>query len=75
METGRISLAGASTMKSRPFVDQDVCIGCEVCVNMLPEVFRMTENSVAEVYNHEGAPADKIQEAIDSCPVSCIHWD
>jgi ferredoxin len=24
--------------------------------------------------NPGGAPDEKIQEAIDSCPVSCIHW-
>ena len=62
-------------MNSKPYVDQDVCIGCEVCANMVPEVFRMTENSVAEVYNPEGATTKNIQEAIDSCPVSCIHWE
>lgn len=62
-------------MTTKPYVDQDVCIGCELCVNMVPEVFRMTENAVAEVYDPEGAAADRIQEAMDSCPVSCIHWD
>ncbi|HEY3308214.1 MAG TPA: ferredoxin [Desulfuromonadaceae bacterium] len=59
---------------ARPYVDQDVCIGCEVCANMVSEVFRMTEDAVAEVHDPEGAPPEKIQEAMDSCPVSCIHW-
>ena len=62
-------------MATKPYVDQDVCIGCELCVNMVPEVFRMTGDAVAEVYDPEGAPTDKIQEAIDSCPVNCIHWE
>jgi ferredoxin len=59
---------------ARPYVDQDVCIGCEVCANMVSDVFRMTEDAVAEVYDQDGAPPEKIQEAMDSCPVSCIHW-
>jgi ferredoxin len=57
-----------------PYVDQDVCISCTLCVNTAPEVFRMNENDLAEVYDPEGAPEEKIQEAIDACPVNCIHW-
>ena len=62
-------------MAQKPYVDQDVCISCELCVNMVPEVFRMGDSGVAEVYNPSGASEEKIQEAIDSCPVSCIHWE
>ncbi len=60
---------------TKPYVDQDVCIGCGVCVNTAPEVFRMTENAVAEVYDPEGAATERIQEAMDLCPVNCIHWE
>ena len=28
----------------------------------------------SEVSNQYGASEDKIQEAIDQCPVQCIHW-
>ncbi len=62
-------------MTSKPYVDQDVCIGCGVCADLAPEVFRMTDNTVAEAYDPEGASTEKIQEAIDNCPVSCIHWE
>jgi len=61
-------------MALKPYVDQDVCISCELCVNMVPEVFRMAESGFAEVHDPLGASEDKIQEAIDSCPVNCIHW-
>ena len=57
-----------------PYVDQDVCISCTLCVNTAPEVFRMNENDLAEVYDPEGASEEKIQEAVDACPVNCIHW-
>ena len=62
-------------MAQKPYIDEDVCIGCELCVNTAPEVFRMKEDSIAEVYDPAGAPEEKIQEAIDNCPVNCIHWE
>jgi ferredoxin len=62
-------------MARTPYVDQDACIGCQLCANTLPEVFRMNEHSLAEVHAPAGAPEDQIQEVIDSCPVNCIHWE
>jgi ferredoxin len=61
-------------MARTPYVDQDVCISCNLCVDTVPEVFRMNENDVAEVYDPAGADEEKIQEAMDACPVACIHW-
>jgi ferredoxin len=29
----------------------------------------------AQVIKPAGGPADLIQEAMDTCPVSCIHWE
>ncbi len=62
-------------MAKTPYVDKDVCISCNLCVDTVPEVFRMDDDGLAEVYDPTGAPEEKIQEAIDSCPVSCIHWE
>lgn len=62
-------------MARTPVVDQDVCISCNLCADTVPEVFRMNDDGLAEVYDPTGAPEDKIQEAIDSCPVSCIDWE
>ncbi len=59
----------------KPIVDQDTCIGCELCAGIAPEVFRMNEDNLAEVYDPEGASEDMIQEAIDNCPVNCISWE
>jgi len=57
------------------WVDQDECISCGLCVDNLPDVFRFADNGKAEVHAPAGAPEDAIQqEAIDICPVSCIHW-
>ncbi|MBJ6724038.1 ferredoxin [Geomesophilobacter sediminis] len=57
-----------------PYVDKSVCISCELCANMVPEVFRMGDDGFAECFDPQGAPEEKIQEAMDSCPVNCIHW-
>jgi ferredoxin len=66
---------GVNVMARRAYVDQDSCIGCHLCVNTAFGVFRMTDNNLAEVYDAEGEPEATIQEAIDVCPVNCIHWD
>jgi ferredoxin len=58
-----------------PFVEQEECTGCGLCEEVCPEVFQMNEDDVSEVHDEEGASEDKIQEAIDGCPVECIHWE
>ena len=58
-----------------PYVDQDVCISCGLCVDTVPGVFRLNDDNLAEVYDPAGADEAEIQQAIDACPVSCIHWE
>ncbi len=63
-------------MQKTPFVDQDLCISCGICISNVPEVFRFADNGKAEVYEPTGASEETIQqEAIDVCPVSCICWN
>jgi ferredoxin len=57
-----------------PYVDRDACISCGLCVDSVPEVFRLTRDNLAEVYDPAGATEQKIQEAVDGCPVNCIYW-
>jgi ferredoxin len=61
-------------MAKKPYVDQDACISCNLCADTVPEVFRMNDLGLAEVYDPAGASEAKIQEAIDTCPVACISW-
>ncbi|PLX83436.1 MAG: ferredoxin [Desulfuromonas sp.] len=71
-------------MRPVPVVDQDCCIGCEVCTQICPEVFRMEGDDEAGGHDHHdhksivhdpyGAQEDKIEEAMDACPAACIHW-
>ncbi len=61
-------------MGSEPYVDQELCIGCGLCVSIAPEVFRLNESGVSEVYANDPGEREKVQQAIDSCPVNCISW-
>lgn len=62
-------------MAREVLVDEDECISCELCINNLPTVFRYAASGKAECYDSEGATEAEIQaDAIDGCPVSCIHW-
>ncbi len=57
------------------YIDTDECIGCESCVELCPEVFGFNqEEEKAEVILPEGGPEECIEEAMDGCPVECIHW-
>ncbi|WOL14667.1 hypothetical protein Cni_G23448 [Canna indica] len=63
-----------SAPKDHAFVDEFCCIGCKNCANVAPDVFQIEEEyGRARVCSQSGNP-DLVQEAIDSCPVDCIHW-
>lgn len=55
-------------------LDRDGCISCGLCPEICPEVFRMADDGIAEVYNEDVPPEveDQAVEAQESCPVSVI---
>ena len=62
-------------MSNTVIIETDECIGCETCVELCPEVFGFDEEAEkAVVIQPEGGP-DCVEEAIETCPVECIHWD
>ena len=62
--------------KRIPVIDADACIACGNCEAVCPEVFRLNESlGFSEVINPQGAPEERIQDAIDQCPVQCITWE
>lgn len=70
-------------MARTPAIDPECCIGCEVCTQLCPQVFRMQDDppdyaghahEKAMVYNPAGAAEEKIEAAMDSCPAACIYW-
>ncbi|OGP70119.1 MAG: ferredoxin [Deltaproteobacteria bacterium RBG_13_60_28] len=59
-----------------PYIVEEECIACGACEEICPEVFTLNESlGFVQVMNPGGAEAEKIQEAVDACPVSCIHWE
>lgn len=57
------------------FVDEITCIGCKQCVWHAPATFRIEpDHGRSRVYAQWLETEPQLQSAIDSCPVSCIHW-
>ena len=54
-------------------IDKELCTGCGLCADNVPEVFKM-EGDVATVIQEEvdGALADKAKDAAADCPVEAI---
>ncbi len=54
-------------------IDRDGCIACGLCAETCPEVFRMADDGLAEVYSNINTDTeDTATEAADNCPVSVI---
>ncbi len=54
-------------------VDAETCIGCELCVRICPEVFRMEKDkAVAFVDPVPEANQESCRTAAEECPVSAI---
>lgn len=53
-------------------VDQALCIGCGICVDMCPEVFTTIEDGKAQAIKHD-CETHNIEEIADACPVEAIN--
>ncbi|MDY6937512.1 MAG: ferredoxin [Cyanobacteriota bacterium] len=66
-------LGGALRQKG-VYVDELTCIGCKHCAHVARNTFYIeAEYGRARVFDQDGDSEDAIQEAIDTCPVNCIH--
>lgn len=57
---------------SRIEIVRDVCIGAAPCVTVAPGVFQLDNEGKAAVLDANGADADTILLAAQSCPVQAI---
>lgn len=57
----------------KAFVDPDTCIGCSLCTQICPEVFRMEQDKAVAYVNPAPAQAkDSYKEAVQECPINAI---
>ena len=57
------------------YVDEESCIGCTHCSHVARNTFFMEDDyGRARVYNQQGDTSSEVMEAIDTCPVNCIHY-
>lgn len=72
---GREPLLGGKLHKKAVWVDESTCIGCTYCNSVACNTFSMEPvMGRARVFRQDGDTTEVIQEAIDTCPVNCIHW-
>ncbi len=57
------------------YVDELICIGCKHCAHVARNTFYIEPDyGRSRVVRQDGDSEDLVQEAIDTCPVDCIHW-
>ncbi|MBE9177047.1 ferredoxin [Oculatella sp. LEGE 06141] len=57
------------------YVDEVTCIGCKHCAHVARNTFYIEPDyGRSRVVRQDGDTEEVIQEAIDTCPVDCIHW-
>ena len=67
-------LGGALRQKG-VYVDEITCIGCKHCAHVAGNTFYIEPDyGRSRVFQQDGDSEESIQEAIDTCPVDCIHW-
>jgi ferredoxin len=73
--TGLEPELGGALRQNAVYVDETTCIGCGHCAHVAGNTFFLEESyGRARVVRQDGDTEPLVQEAIDTCPVDCIHW-
>ena len=73
--TGLEPELGGILRQKGAYVDENICIGCKHCAHTAPNTFYIEpEYGRARVFNQNEDSEALVEEAIDTCPVNCIHW-
>ena len=73
--TGFEPLLGGALRQKAVWVDEAVCIGCRYCTHVASNTFLVEDAwGRSRALRQDGDSTELIQEAIDTCPVDCIHW-
>lgn len=74
VRTGLEPELGGAFRQKGVYVDELACIGCTHCAHVARNTFYIEpEYGRARVIRQDGDSEALIQEAIDTCPVDCIH--
>ena len=66
---------GGELREKAIWVDESNCIGCQYCVHVANNTFVVDEDlGRARVIRQNGDTLETVQEAMDTCPVDCMHW-
>ncbi len=52
-------------------IEEDLCIGCGVCVSTCPDVFELNDEGKAIVISEDYSACD-VEDVAESCPVDAI---
>jgi len=58
----------------KPVVDLELCIGCESCVELCPEVFEVRDDVKAYVIGEDKCDGCDCEEAVNICPTEAISF-
>ena len=73
--TGYEPVLGGELTEKAVWVDESRCIGCKCCVHVATNTFIVDEDyGRSRAVRQDGDNFETLQEAIDTCPVDCIHW-
>ncbi len=73
--TGFEPVLGGELMEKAVWVDESRCIGCRYCAHVATNTFIVDDDyGRSRAIRQDGDNLETVQEAIDTCPVDCIHW-
>ncbi len=73
--TGYEPVLGGELTEKAVWVDESRCIGCRYCAHVATNTFIVDEEyGRSRAIRQDGDKLETLQEAIDTCPVDCIHW-
>ena len=73
--TGYEPVLGGELTEKAVWVDESRCIGCRYCAHVATNTFVVDEDyGRSRAIRQDGDNLETVQEAIDTCPVDCIHW-
>lgn len=67
-------LDDAPSYQQMAFVDEPRCIGCGYCAQVARSTFAMGDLGLARAYEQGADEFEVVEEAMLTCPSSCIHW-